>query len=88
MRELGGVAAAQVRPANRGWPPKYMMGRFPTAPPREAILTREQAARWLQMSVRSLDRSSIPRVKVGTRVRYSVEAVLEWIRRGAEIGAL
>lgn len=55
---------------------------FPSAPPREAILTREQTARWLQMSVRSLDRSPIPRVKVGTRVRYSVEAVLEWIRKG------
>ena len=55
---------------------------FPSAPPREAILTREQTARWLQMSVRSLDRSQIPRVKVGTRVRYSVEAVLEWIRSG------
>jgi hypothetical protein len=59
---------------------------FPPAPPRGAILTREQAAHWLQMSVRSLDRSSIPRIKVGTQVRYSVDAVLEWIRNGGAEG--
>jgi len=53
---------------------------FPPAPPRESILTREQTARWLQMSVRSLDRSTIPRVKVGHQVRFSVEAVLAWMR--------
>ena len=55
------------------------LSNLPPAPPREAILTREQTARWLQMSVRSLDRSSIPRVKVLTMVRFSVEAVLRWM---------
>ena len=53
---------------------------YPNAPPREAILTREQTAHWLQMSVRSLDRSAIPRIKLRTQVRYSVDSVLDWMK--------
>ena len=54
------------------------------APPREAVLTPEQLCAWLQISHRQLHRLDLPAVRLGKHtVRYSVEQVLEHLKRKA-----
>ena len=54
------------------------------APPREAVLTPEQLCAWLQISHRQLHRLDVPCIRLGRRtVRYSVEQVLEHLKRRA-----
>ncbi len=49
-----------------------------SAPAETAILTRNECAAWLGISVRQLARLDIPCVKLGRLVRYSVPRVLRW----------
>ncbi len=54
------------------------------APPRESVLTPEQVCAWLQISSRQLHRLDLPTIRLGKRtVRYSVEQVLEHLKRKA-----
>ena len=54
------------------------------APPREAILTPDEVCAWLQISRRQLYRLDLPTISLGRRtVRYSVEQVLEHLKRSA-----
>ena len=53
--------------------------------PRDAILTREQCAEWLQVSVNTIDRMYLPQVRVGERaVRFIVGRVLDELEVRAE----
>lgn len=53
--------------------------------PPEAILTTEQLAAWLQVSVTQVQRLNLPAVPVGKRRwRYIAGQVLEELRRRAE----
>jgi len=50
--------------------------------PREAILTVEQLASWLQIGVRSAERLDFPCVYLGTRTgRYIVGSVLDHLAK-------
>lgn len=52
----------------------------PLAYPPEAILTTEQVADWLQVSVRTVKAWPLPRLKLpGTTVRYSAGQVLAYL---------
>lgn len=59
---------------------------------REELLTEREVAAWLKLSVSSLKRLRLrgegpPYVRLGPRaVRYSPEAVREWLRQRAEEG--
>ena len=60
------------------------MNALREAPPREAVLTPAQVCEWLQISIRQLHRMDLPAIRLGRRtVRYSVEQVLEHLKRGA-----
>ena len=53
--------------------------------PPEAILTADQLAAWLQVSVSQVHRLNLPAVRVGkSRYRYIAGQVLEELRRRAE----
>lgn len=63
---------AAAQPDQRAYPP-------------EAILTAEQVAAWLQVSVSQVQRMNLPAVPVGKRrYRYIAGQVLEELRRRAE----
>jgi hypothetical protein len=61
-------------PRSRG--PK--LARRPT-PSGTDVLTRQECAAWLGISVRQLTRLDVPCAKLGRLVRYSVPAVLRWL---------
>ena len=50
-----------------------------------AVLTREQAAKFLKMSVRTLDRRPIPRCKDGRLVRYMASDLSEYLLSKREV---
>jgi hypothetical protein len=51
-------------------------------PTAEAVLTREQVCRWLQISERQFYRLDLPAIRVGKRgVRYHVGTLLEHLKR-------
>ena len=55
------------------------------APPETAMLTKEQAAAWLQISERQLERLNLPVVMLGKRTpRYHVGSILEHLTRRAK----
>ena len=50
--------------------------------PSEAVLTIEQVAEWLQMSVRSVERLDLPCVYLGTRTRrFLAKHIVEYLER-------
>lgn len=54
------------------------------APPRDAVLTKEQLARALQVSLRQVDRLNLPAVALGHRtVRFLWGQVLDELKRRA-----
>ena len=54
------------------------------APSREALLTPAECCEWLKISKSQLYRLHLPTIRVGKRtVRYSVEQVLEHLKRMA-----
>lgn len=54
-------------------------------PPREAILTAEQVADWLQVSVSQVHRMNLPAIAVGKRrFRYVAGQVLDALQERAE----
>ena len=57
----------------------------PEAPAPEAMLTKEQACAWLQISPRQLERLNLPVIFLGKRTpRYHVGTVLEHLKRRAK----
>ncbi len=55
------------------------------APPREAVLTTEQVAEWLQVSPEQVRRMNLPAIAVGKRKwRYIVGQVLDTLAKRAE----
>lgn len=49
----------------------------------KVVLTKAELAEALRVSVRSINKLQnigLPRVKIGTSVRYELAAVLEWLR--------
>ncbi len=58
--------------------------RAPVSYPPETVLTVEQLADWLQLSVRKVETLPIRSWYVGNRRRYLAAHVLEWIEVGAE----
>lgn len=54
------------------------------APSREALLTPAECCEWLDISKSQLYRLNLPTIRLGERtVRYSVEQVLEHLKRTA-----
>lgn len=49
----------------------------------EEIFTREQLAKFLQVTERTIDRlrkEGMPFFKIGTNIRFEKEAVLKWLK--------
>jgi hypothetical protein len=56
-----------------------------SAPPRDAILTTEQVAEWLQVSPEQVRRMNLPAIAVGKRKwRYVAGQVLDALAKRAE----
>lgn len=52
----------------------------PISHPRTAILTAEQVAAWLQVSVRFVDDAGLPRLNLpGRTARYSAGQILDYL---------
>jgi len=57
----------------------------PPVPPRDAILTTEQLAEWLQISPEQVRRLGLPAIAVGKRKwRYLMSQVLDELEKRAE----
>ena len=53
-------------------------------PSREALLTPAECCEWLDISKSQLYRLDLPTIRLGERtVRYSVEQILEYLKRMA-----
>lgn len=62
-----------------------VLEQLPAAPAREAVLTTEQVAAWLQVSPEQVLRMKLPAVAVGKhRWRYVAGQVLDELQRRAE----
>ncbi len=55
----------------------------------EELLTLEEAAAWLKLSKRTLyyhvERDSIPYLKAGRLLRFSRQALMDWMQRQARL---
>lgn len=61
-----------------------VLEQLPAAPAREAMLTKEQACAWLQISERQLERLNLPVVRLGKRTpRYHVGSIIDHLTRWA-----
>jgi hypothetical protein len=50
-----------------------------TSGPEEYLLNKTELARLLGLSLRTVDRLDIPRIKLKTAVRYRRSSVLKWL---------
>lgn len=68
--DVAGHITADEQPSPRSYAP-------------ETILTVEQVADWLQLSVRTVEKMGVRSFTVGNRRRYLAAHILDWINKGA-----